>query len=478
MACHLNPSRHQPAAVHHLRYARHTQAVVDVLSQGYEVIGSPGRLSPHLREAADDVFIFSPGEGESAVAAQREILVHAAPRAVRTVGFPCAPRAVTGKHHQCAVGQGAYRGILAGMEQDIALAETRDAIGANRIGGTGWRGLQGIHQHRRCVAVLLVALPLRGKRLPGLGGDSGAVQTIAQIEGIAIDKGRSRAQGLPFIFQGNGGFVGRPCLEVGGGKMLEIMSATSQLASVATTVVEIEDVVASSKPAGCHIAHPGVVSFGDEILQFRLYLLSILNVCGACGISQGCIGNAAGIPAPTGETLSRGKAQDKVVVGQHSVHIKRKGNPGIVQHNLMPTPRLLQHGKRRTNTERARSAGIVNLTHLQSGLHHRHTTVGKRKGGIVLPVVLTGFLPTEGDGQHIVNGKNLAVRKIGLERCRKTQAETLLKRRVGTQRALALLSFQLGKGILKRELIIRTIGNDMRSPAPRCETQRPKENTI
>ena len=60
----------------------------------------------------------------------------------------------------------------------------------------------------------------------------------------------------------------------------------------------------------------------------------------------------------------------------------------------------------------------------------------------------------------------------------KTQAEALLKRRVGTQRALALLSLQLGKGVLKRELIIRTIGNDMRSPAPRCETQRPKENTI
>ena len=144
----------------------------------------------------------------------------------------------------------------------------------------------------------------------------------------------------------------------------------------------------------------------------------------------------------------------------------------------MPSPRLLQHGKRRTNTKRARCACIINLAHLQSGLHHRHTTVGKRKGGIVLPVVLTGFLPTEGDGQHIVNGKNLAVREIGLEVCRKTQAEALLKRRVGTQRTFALLSFQLGKGILKRELIIRTIGNDMRSPAPRCETQRPKENTI
>ena len=256
------------------------------------------------------------------------------------------------------------------------------------------------------------------------------------------------------------------------------MSATSQLASVATTVVEIEDVVASSKPAGCHIAHPGIVSFGDEILQFRLYLLSILNLCGACCIVQSSIRNAARIPAPTGKTLSRGKAQDKVVVGQHSVHIKRKGNTGIVQHYLVPTPRLLQHGKRRTNTERARCAGIVNLTHLQSGLHHRHTTVGKRKGGIVLPVVLAGFLPTEGDGQHIVYGKNLAVRKIGLERCCKTQAEALLKRRVGTQRALALLSFQLGKGGIKREMIIRTIGNDMRSPAPRHEAQRPKENTI
>ena len=144
----------------------------------------------------------------------------------------------------------------------------------------------------------------------------------------------------------------------------------------------------------------------------------------------------------------------------------------------MPSPRLLQHGKRRTNTERARSAGIVDLTHLQSGLHHRHTAVGKGKGGIVLPVVLARLLPTEGDGKHIVNGQHLAVRKIGLEVCRKTQAETLLKRRGGTQRTLALLSFQLGKGILKRELIIRTIGNDMRSPAPRCETQRPKENTI
>ena len=364
------------------------------------------------------------------------------------------------------------------MEQDIALAETRNAIGANRIGGTRWRSLQGIHQHRRCVAVLLIALPLRGKRLSGLGGDSGAVQTIAQIEGIAIDKGRSRAQGLPFIFQGNGGFVGRPCLEVGGGKMLEIMSATPQLASVAATVVEIEDVVASSKPAGCHIAHPSVVSLGHEILQLGLYLLSGLNMCGAGCIIQGCIGNAADILAPTSETLSRGKAQDKVVVGQHSVHIKRKGYTSIVQHNLVPTPRFLQHGKRRADTKRARCACIVDLTHLQGGLHHRHTTVGKRKGGIVLPVVLAGFLPTEGDGQDIVNGKNLAVRKIGLERCRKTQAETLLKRRVGTKRTFAFQSLQLGKGILKRELIIRTIGNDMRSPAPRCETQRPKENTI
>ena len=60
----------------------------------------------------------------------------------------------------------------------------------------------------------------------------------------------------------------------------------------------------------------------------------------------------------------------------------------------------------------------------------------------------------------------------------KTQAETLLKRRVGTKRTFAFLSLQLGKGVLKREFIIRTIGNDMRSPAPRCETQRPKENTI
>ena len=230
--------------------------------------------------------------------------------------------------------------------------------------------------------------------------------------------------------------------------MLEIMSTTPQLASVAATVVEIEDVVASSKPAGCHIAHPSIVSLGHEILQLGLYLFSVLNVYGACGISEGCIGNAARIPAPTAETLCWRKAQDKVVVGQHSVHIKRKGNPGIVQYNLMPSPRFLQHGKRRADTKRARCACIVNLAHLQGGLHHRHTTVGKRKGGIVLPIVLTGFLPTEGDGQDIVDSQHLAVREIGLEVCRKTQAETLLKRRVGTKRALAFLSLQLGKGFI------------------------------
>ena len=61
----------------------------------------------------------------------------------------------------------------------------------------------------------------------------------------------------------------RPMQEVGGGKVLEVMSATPELAAMTSAVEEIEQMVTPVMMNSRHVAYPSVVTFGSEVLKRR-----------------------------------------------------------------------------------------------------------------------------------------------------------------------------------------------------------------
>ena len=145
------------------------------------------------------------------------------------------------------------------MEHDRGLLEFRDTILADGIGRTCRHTRRcGTFEFARAPVLFKVFILRRKCRFP-LGIDSRRVQAVAETEFAIENERRARADALPLFVQWRRRLVFGPGLEVGRGKVFEVVCTLPEFALVMATIIQIEYVVAPVIERH-DIAHPVVVS--------------------------------------------------------------------------------------------------------------------------------------------------------------------------------------------------------------------------
>ena len=200
-----------------------------------------------------------------------------------------------------------------------------------------------------------------------------------------------------------------PRLEVGGGKVLEIVRAAAKLAAMVAAVIQVKYVIAAVMETRRHIPYPTVVSGRVPVLHRRDGgLLGHHFLWGDCRERNRRHLHILGIELPRVVFLPLRIAKRKLVVEQFAVNIHRPARPGEIEDDFMLAFRLLEQSERNPDGHILPVRMLGGMEHHRR-LQHRHRAIGHFEGRIILPVAIDRIMLPQPDAEHIGDFQHLAL---------------------------------------------------------------------